>query len=572
MSKRNNKPSFIDDLVRFWPGLPYLALGVWLAWTWLATSGTFWLSDTEIDGHNISRLYLLSTGVSALLMLSIPFFRRFAEGLFARPAFIWLGALLVSLGSAFIILAGPYYLSEPWLFYVGIVLTGIGAVVLTMKFGQLYGNLTPGKVVTYIVFSQLIVTFIYFVILGAAWFHPIEGGPTLSGILGLVGLPFLAALFATKPRQETRRPGFRQASHRFKFGQETRRAEFGQETRRAEPQPSPTENKGGGAPKSRDPLAALRFAIDGSSPSFWKLCIVILLFSAITSVARGLAIHPAVPLENLINNNVHMILRAACAAILLYFMVKVAKKANFSRMYFTFVAGIAVILMVVASLQFYGSSLMLFSNLALSFFEMMCWCMLAFIAYQRSVSPIVVFGFGYGMFFTGSTVGWILGAWLMPVVSLGSWASFVIIILALLLLVCAILLFFEKDFDQLFPAALEKDSIFSKIMVQDEVKDDLTPENAEPKVEGKENKRANTRPYVEACKRIGNSLLFTKREQEIFEQLALGRELSGIAKRLNIGINTVRSHVRGIYKKLGVHSREELTEFVWNYIEKHEKP
>ena len=54
----------------------------------------------------------------------------------------------------------------------------------------------------------------------------------------------------------------------------------------------------------------------------------------------------------------------------------------------------------------------------------------------------------------------------------------------------------------------------------------------------------------------GSSL--TTREGEVLELLQDGRTNSQIAEALEIGIETVRTHARSIYRKLGVPSRREL--------------
>ena len=51
----------------------------------------------------------------------------------------------------------------------------------------------------------------------------------------------------------------------------------------------------------------------------------------------------------------------------------------------------------------------------------------------------------------------------------------------------------------------------------------------------------------------------TARESEVVELLQDGRTNSEIAEALDIGIETVRTHARSIYRKLGVPSRRELT-------------
>ena len=49
----------------------------------------------------------------------------------------------------------------------------------------------------------------------------------------------------------------------------------------------------------------------------------------------------------------------------------------------------------------------------------------------------------------------------------------------------------------------------------------------------------------------------TPREQEVLESLSTGKSYNGIAREMEISINSVRFHIRGIYEKLQVHSRTE---------------
>jgi NarL family two-component system response regulator LiaR len=52
--------------------------------------------------------------------------------------------------------------------------------------------------------------------------------------------------------------------------------------------------------------------------------------------------------------------------------------------------------------------------------------------------------------------------------------------------------------------------------------------------------------------------MLTAREAEVLELLQDGSTNSEIARRLSIGIETVRTHARHIYRKLGIASRREL--------------
>jgi DNA-binding NarL/FixJ family response regulator len=55
----------------------------------------------------------------------------------------------------------------------------------------------------------------------------------------------------------------------------------------------------------------------------------------------------------------------------------------------------------------------------------------------------------------------------------------------------------------------------------------------------------------------------TPREMEVLKQLALGNQYKEISANLNITVDGIRFHIRGIYNKLHVHSR---TEAVLKYL------
>lgn len=69
-------------------------------------------------------------------------------------------------------------------------------------------------------------------------------------------------------------------------------------------------------------------------------------------------------------------------------------------------------------------------------------------------------------------------------------------------------------------------------------------------------------PLVAATSRVGASCGLTEREIEILCLLAQGRTSPYISKELLIGVNTVNTHKRRIYQKLGVHNKQELIDLV----------
>lgn len=58
---------------------------------------------------------------------------------------------------------------------------------------------------------------------------------------------------------------------------------------------------------------------------------------------------------------------------------------------------------------------------------------------------------------------------------------------------------------------------------------------------------------------IAAGRILTPREAEVLPLLGLGRSNAQIALALHIGVETVRTHARNIYRKLGVSSRRELS-------------
>lgn len=62
----------------------------------------------------------------------------------------------------------------------------------------------------------------------------------------------------------------------------------------------------------------------------------------------------------------------------------------------------------------------------------------------------------------------------------------------------------------------------------------------------------------ETGRSLGDGHLLTPREAEVLPMLQQGRSNAEIAVALQVGVETVRTHARNIYRKLGVDSRRQL--------------
>lgn len=67
---------------------------------------------------------------------------------------------------------------------------------------------------------------------------------------------------------------------------------------------------------------------------------------------------------------------------------------------------------------------------------------------------------------------------------------------------------------------------------------------------------------ADVCRTVSQEHQLTPRETEVLEELAYGHSSSYIAKVFVISSNTARTHMKNIYKKLDVNSREELIELL----------
>lgn len=64
------------------------------------------------------------------------------------------------------------------------------------------------------------------------------------------------------------------------------------------------------------------------------------------------------------------------------------------------------------------------------------------------------------------------------------------------------------------------------------------------------------------AKRLAQQIGLSARELEVLEELARGRSAASIAEKLFISTNTVKTRLRRIYEKAGIHSRRELLDMM----------
>lgn len=508
--------SFMVKLVRTWPALPYLALGAWLAAVYIAGSGTAWLSDTEMNGENLSTLFISANVAAGALMLACTFAVPKVRVWLGHPlATLWAGVVSAA-GAIAVILIGPYYLYPffPYevirtAFIAGGCLFGSGLGIIALRCGQLYGTLPPRQVIVYAAFSQLVVATLFFIVVGAPAWAPRPGGPSLAGIAAFVGLPLLAGGLASLSRFLEHPPsvgdydGFRSA-----------------------------------LPKS-----------------FWKLLAVVFVFSCIASSVYASVVY-ASPIGTTLNGSrLVMLLRMLLAlALVVVAAATEGDKLNFGKAYSVVMVAAVALVACLPLVSVLHTVLAQIVSLASVVFELFLWCTLAFIVYQRRISAVIVFGYGYGAYLLGSGIGWLFGAQLVGSLFATVGEAFAYMIMALIVLACAFIIFSEREFDRLFAPGEEGAPSLDELLMRD-----IAAESEGPAREDEPVRKGRFGLAIEA---LAADYQLSPRETDVLRCLAMGYNSSTTASKLSISWNTVRTHTRNVYGKLGVHSQQELIAMV----------
>ncbi|NHM16242.1 LuxR family transcriptional regulator [Eggerthellaceae bacterium zg-887] len=508
----------LQRLVSACPILPFLSLGLWMADTHLMSSGTVWLSDTEMNGENISTLFVtLTLSFAFLLLFSVFSPPRVAKAL-ATPRAVVAGGVVASLGCFIVIAIGPYYLMPvlPYeviraLFYMSGVLGGLGLGVLCLHCGSLYSGLPPIRMTTYTALSFSLVAVSFFVVVGGPEWAPIEGGPSLVGIVVFVGSPLVAALLSVLP------------------------ANLDNAVR----------------PKAKDPL---RSSGRTDLPvSFSKLMAVVFVFSLIMYTVRSATVQHA-PVENTAGDT------SVVMELLLFLTIGMAgfvaatggARLNFGRIYsVVMVVSVALVscLPMVSALPL---DLIRVNAFLCYLFELFLWCVLSIIAYQRNVAALRVFGLGFGCYLAGSGIGWLFGSRVFGELLSAFGDTIPYMTMAFAVLACAFLIFSERELDLLFGSGGDVPSL--EDLISREVEQAEASEASEPV----ETQIVHKGLFQEATQAIAASHGLSPRETDVLRCLARGYDANATAEKLHISWNTVRTHTRNLYTKLDVHSQQEL--------------
>lgn len=223
-------------------------------------------------------------------------------------------------------------------------------------------------------------------------------------------------------------------------------------------------------------------------------------------------------------------------------LVASKREIDFSAYYYPIMV-VACLAALVASLfgPMWPEASLIVVTTSYNMFTLALWCIFTNVAHGTAYNPVYVFGWGRG----GSAFGSTLGRAAAVLISLYIPTSQPIqeIIGAVLVIGAIVALLFVLNESTLNEALRKTEQV-------NEPDDSFC-------------QRSNKLPsWKDACAGVGRHFGLTNRETEVLELLSRGRTTSYIADSLGIAYNTAKGHVRNLYAKCDVHSREEVIDLV----------
>ncbi|MCI8366193.1 MAG: LuxR family transcriptional regulator [Eggerthellaceae bacterium] len=516
-----------------WPSFKLVGFGFYYAWIWISYNSDVLVYPTVasvLPPDSISATYLASTLALALSLIALSLMGNVAKRLVSSTAFLVGVSVLVGLATV-----GTYLSSgleplgaSPWSVLSGI-LTGIGTSFVVLRFGVIYSKASARDAVMYAAASFVFAGMIYFVAVGLP--DPLSTGFTAT-------LPCLAVL-STLTNSEW----------------------------------SSME-----APK--------RPPIDGRLRSFFvRLVVAVVVFSLVVGVARGFSM-PSSSLA-LLNDEGSLIVfsTTTVAAVLFAVLGLTGRRFDVSRIYYPIIIAVSAAILVTP--LFGGSTFgAQFVTVGYNCFILVIWCLLAYVAYSSHLSPILVFGLGRGASALGTTLGWTGGLQIVQTQGDGSLSLEVIAVaMVFALLIVSMLVLNDRMIGETLrsfgsaPAGdgegaaagsaaqgtelprLEESAAAGEPGAGSTAAPELSAgSEGEAAVAPDEERRPGA--YRLRCNAVADKYDLSPRERDVFDLLVRGRSIEYIAQSLTISFNTAKSHIRHIYVKTDVHSRQELLDLI----------
>lgn len=260
--------------------------------------------------------------------------------------------------------------------------------------------------------------------------------------------------------------------------------------------------------------------------TLWKIMLGVAIYGFIVGIVRGSSFALSGDAFGLATT-VHHLVEVAMGAFMLVWVFRLGKTLDVANLWriVVVVTMVGLLTLSLAGPELGDIAYMTIAT-AQTFIVMFFWLMLADIAHHSELHPFTVFSAGWVAYALPMSIGIAIASAVPEGV-----ASSLVILLAYLSSTAMIFLLNDKNFSS------------QRLMA------DLS----EPPLEVSAYEAID-----QSCVQMGREFGLTPREVETMQLLCKGRSKSFIAEAFSLSENTVRSHSKNLYRKLGVHSVQEM--------------
>ena len=308
--------------------------------------------------------------------------------------------------------------------------------------------------------------------------------------------------------------------------------------------------------------------------TYMRIAAAATLFAGALGVTAGSTAHAATEIEMAtINENVSTVALVAGIIALGAWLI-LRNRATFIgalRVFVPVIVGIMLLNIVALDRAQIWLAATLFS------WRLLCIIMfglLVSVSKRGVISLALIFPAGWSILSGGYALGTLIGQSLCPLYVTDSQSMFVVVVGVAMTIVIGAMLMFAGNAESIIPAESPCPELEpSKSSVGENaggekadragivtLGDFVEPPNSPQIAETAESARKD--PLDEACGKVAATFHLTERESEVMMLLIHGHTRAAIAKKLFISENTARAHVKSIYSKLSVHSKQQLIDYI----------
>lgn len=493
----------LEDLDEQWPSMKFLGFGAYYAWIFLSYNSDvlFGWSGASVGGNAMSVMYLASTTALGLVLIVAGAFQKVTARIVESRLSVTVLAGMATLATLVVAWSAPAQAGEA-LYVAGCSLTGVGTAFVALRLGSVYSTVGARQAFMYTAGSFIFAGMLYFVCIGL---------PQPVGLLMAASLPLLAVVFTMAAVRAPSEPA--------------------------------------------EDVVPVRELPRGY---FIRLVVAVSVFSVIAGVIKGfMALQQ--PLSAATDQGVIIVFATACAAVLLFVLVGLlVREFDISQLYYPIIILMCLGNLVVPLFGGLGVIQGELVSIAYNLFILMVWCLLANVANRTDLSYVRVFGWGRGASAAGTTVGWFAGASLAPMlvenpsnmVALAMGMVFVLLVVSMVILN-----------ERTIGIALRK----TRNAQTDQGTGDFFPNGRGPEGAGGASDgdgAPREGAWTKSCNALAEQAGLSLRERDVLFLLGKGYTIEYIAGELGISFNTAKSHIRNVYAKAGVHSKQELQSLI----------